>query len=283
MIKISEGKVRDVYQQDDSHLIIVTTDRISAFDVILSSTIPQKGAVLNQLSNFWFDLTKDIIPNHMVSTNLQDMPAEITANPEYYEGRTIKVKKLKMLSFEVIVRGYIFGNMWNAYQKGEAFCGHNIAGTYQLAEKLAEPIITPSTKAENGEHDVYISLEEFRSAMGAEKADEICAISLALYKRCYDYAAARGIIIADTKFEFGYDENGNLVLADEIFTPDSSRFWDAAAYQVGQSPASYDKQFVRDWLIAQKLDGVTPAPALPAEVVEATSKIYQECVTKIIG
>ena len=282
MKKIAEGKVRDVYELDDSHLIIVTTDRISSFDVILASTIPQKGVVLNSLSNFWFDLTKDIIPNHMVSSSLADMPAELAADEAAFGGRTIKVKKLKILPYEIIVRGYIFGNMWTAYQQDGAFCGQPITEAYQQAERLVAPIITPSTKAEEG-HDIYISLEEFRAAVGAAEADKICEISLALYKRCYDYAAERGILIADTKFEFGYDEDGNLVLADEIFTPDSSRFWDAAAYQVGQSPASYDKQFVRDWLIAHRLDGVTPAPALPAEIVEATAKIYQECLAKIMA
>jgi phosphoribosylaminoimidazole-succinocarboxamide synthase len=280
MQKIISGKVRDVYDADRQSLVIVTTDRISAFDVILPTTVAGKGAALNQISNFWFSLTEDIVPNHLISADLRDMPAVFQADPAYYRNRTILVKKLKMLPFEFIIRGYVFGNMWKAYLAGEPFCGQMIAGSYQLAEKLAQPIITPSTKATEG-HDVYIPLEELDRALGKELSEQIQDICLALYDRCYSYAAQRGIIIADTKLEFGLDEQGSLVLADEIFTPDSSRFWDAATYRVGASPKSYDKQFVRDWLIENKRDGVEPAPKLPADIAEKTAALYAECVEKL--
>jgi phosphoribosylaminoimidazole-succinocarboxamide synthase len=280
MQKIISGKVRDVYDVDGQSLAIVTTDRISAFDVILPTLIPGKGKALNEISNFWFALTQDIVPNHLISADLADMPPLFGEQPEAYAGRTVLVKKLKMLPFEFIIRGYVFGNMWKAYQAGEPFCGQVITGDYQLAEKLHQPIITPSTKASEG-HDVYISLEALEEALGKERSAQICEICLELYDRCYQYAAQRGILIADTKLEFGLDEQGNLVLADEIFTPDSSRFWDAAAYRVGSSPKSYDKQFVRDWLISNGLDGVEPAPELPAEVAAKTAALYQACARKL--
>lgn len=282
MKKIISGKVRDVYEVNDKQLAVVTTDRISAFDVILSSLVKQKGVALNLISNYWFDLTKDIIPNHIVSTELKDMPTYFSSDPETYDKRTVLVKKLKMLPYEFVVRGYIFGNMWKAYQNHSEFCGYTIEGDYQLAEQLTTPILTPSSKNSEG-HDEYISMDQLYSEIGKEKADGIRDICLKLYQRCYEHAKERGILIADTKFEFGYDEDGNLTLADEIFTPDSSRFWDASEYHVGESPKSYDKQFVRDWLIANHLDGVTPAPELPADILDATSKTYKECYQKITG
>jgi phosphoribosylaminoimidazole-succinocarboxamide synthase len=277
MKKLITGKVRDVFAADADSLIIVTTDRISAFDVVLPTAIPGKGRALNQISNFWFDFTQGIVPNHLIATKTADMPGGFAE-----EGRTVQVRRLKMLPFEFIIRGYIFGNMWKAYQAGEPFCGQRITGEYSLAEKLAAPIITPSTKASEG-HDVYIPLEELERALGAELAAKICATCLALYEKCYGYALQQGIIIADTKLEFGLDEDGALVLADEIFTPDSSRFWDAAAYKVGESPQSYDKQFVRDWLIEKHLDGVEPAPALPQNIVEETAALYRQCLAKLTG
>ncbi|MDR2753445.1 MAG: phosphoribosylaminoimidazolesuccinocarboxamide synthase [Oscillospiraceae bacterium] len=280
MQKIISGKVRDVFDVDEQQLVIVTTDRISAFDVILPTPIAGKGAALNRISNFWFGLTKDIVPNHLISTDLKDMPTLFSKNASDYEDRTVLVKKLKMLPFEFIIRGYVFGNMWKAYQAGEPFCGQKIEGDYQLAQKLASPIITPSTKAAEG-HDVYLPLAALDSALGQELSKNVQAICLALYQRAYDYAARQGILIADTKLEFGLDAQGNLVLADEIFTPDSSRFWDAAAYSVGTAPQSYDKQFVRDWLISNKLDGVEPAPELPAEVAKKTAALYAACAKKI--
>ncbi|MDR1464474.1 MAG: phosphoribosylaminoimidazolesuccinocarboxamide synthase [Oscillospiraceae bacterium] len=282
MEKIISGKVRDVFSVDNSSLVIVTTDRISAFDVILPTDISGKGTALNQISNFWFGLTQDLIPNHLLSADLADMPALFSAQPETYAGRTVLVKKLRMLPYEFIIRGYVFGNMWKAYRAGEPFCGQKIEGTYQLAEKLAAPIITPSTKAAEG-HDIYISLDETRADLGAALTDQICGVCLALYDRCYRYALERGIIIVDTKLEFGLDSDGSLVLADEIFTPDSSRFWDAAAYRVGESPKSYDKQFVRDWLIANHLDGAEPAPLLPQGIADETAALYRQCLEKITG
>ena len=261
-------------------MVIVTTDRISAFDVILPTMITDKGKVLNALSNFWFDLTKDITKNHMISSDLKDMPAEFQ-KPEY-EGRTILVKKLKMIPYEVIVRGYMFGSMYEAYKKGEPFLGHSFTKKYEQAEKLDEPIVTPSTKAAEG-HDINVTLDYMKNDLGAELGTKIEKTALAIYKKCYDHAAKNGIIIADTKFEFGLDENGELVLADEVLTPDSSRFWNASEYKVGTSPASYDKQFIRDWLKANNLAGDPNIKEVPADVVKKTSELYHECVKKITG
>lgn len=280
MKKISSGKVRDIYEVDDSNLVIVTTDRISSFDVVLNSLIPQKGVALNLLSNFWFDFTKDIVPNHIVGTSLDSMPSYFSKDPDIYKNRTVLVKKLNMLPYEFIVRGYMFGSMWKAYKSGESFC--DASKKYVLAEKLKHPIITPSIKNHEG-HDEYVPIEYLYNELGKEKTDKISEVCLSLYERCYEYAIKRGVIIADTKFEFGLDFNNNLVLGDEIFTPDSSRFWDASVYSIGKSPKSYDKQFVRDWLVSNNLDGVIPAPSLPENIVNATAKIYQECVNKIIG
>ena len=282
MKKIISGKVRDVYEVDGSQLIIVTTDRVSAFDVILNSTINGKGIALNLISAYWFDYTRDIVPNHIVSTDLSHMPACFSEDAAYYEKRTVLVKKLKMLPYEFIVRGYMFGSMWEEYKANKTFCGQKMADEYELAQKLAEPIVTPSVKNSMG-HDEYISLERLKKGLGAEEAEKICHICLKLYAACYEHALKKGIIIADTKFEFGYDEDGVLTLADEIFTPDSSRFWAAEEYQTGISPRSYDKQFVRDWLIEHKLNGVTPAPELPGDITNKTAAIYKECFRKITG
>ena len=280
MKKIISGKVREVYDLEDGRMVIVTTDRISAFDVILPTEISDKGKVLNALSNFWFDLTKDITKNHMISSDLKDMPAEFQ-KPEY-EGRTILVKKLKMIPYEVIVRGYMFGSMYEAYKKGEPFLGDSFTKKYEQAEKLDEPIVTPSTKAAEG-HDINVTLDYMKNDLGEELGTKIEKTALAIYKKCYDHAAKNGIIIADTKFEFGLDENGELVLADEVLTPDSSRFWNASEYKVGTSPASYDKQFIRDWLKANNLAGDPNIKAVPADVVAKTSELYHECVKKITG
>lgn len=278
--KVVSGKVREVFDIGNDEFVIVTTDRISAFDVILKSEIPNKGVALNKISNFWFDYTKDIVKNHLIATDLADMPEAF--REDYYKDRTIRVKKLKMLPFEVIVRGYLFGSMWNAYKEQGDFCGYKIDGEHKLAERLEQPIVTPSAKNTEG-HDENITIAAMAASIGQEMTDKICEISLALYKKCYDYALAQGIILADTKFEFGLDQDGNLVLADEIFTPDSSRFWNAKEYRTGESPKSYDKQFVRDWLIQNKLNGVTPAPQLPDEIVKKTSELYAECCLKITG
>ena len=278
MKKIISGKVREVYDLEDGRMVIVTTDRISAFDVILPTMITDKGKVLNALANFWFDYTKDIVKNHMISSDLKDMPAEFQ-KPEF-EGRTILVKKLKMIPYEVIVRGYMFGSMYEAYKKGEPFLGHKFTKEYKQAEKLDEPIVTPSTKAAEG-HDINVTLQYMKDDLGEELGTKIEKAALAIYKKCYEHAKANGIIIADTKFEFGLDENGELVLGDEVLTPDSSRFWDASKYEVGGSPASYDKQFVRDWLKEHNLAGDPNIKEIPAEVVAKTSAIYKECQTRI--
>ncbi len=278
MKKIISGKVREVYDLEDGRMVIVTTDRLSAFDVILPTMITDKGKVLNSLANFWFDYTKDIVKNHMISSDLKDMPVEFQ-QPEF-EGRTILVKKLKMIPYEVIVRGYMFGSMYDAYKKGEPFLGHNFEKEYKQAEKLEEPIVTPSTKAAEG-HDINVTLQYMKDDLGEELGSKIEKAALAVYKKCYDHAYKNGIIIADTKFEFGLDENGELVLADEVLTPDSSRFWDLSKYEVGGSPASYDKQFIRDWLKNNGLAGDSNIKEIPAEVVEKTSEIYKECERKI--
>ena len=280
MKKIISGKVREVYDLEDGRMVIVTTDRISAFDVILPTMITDKGKVLNALSNFWFSMTGDIVKNHMISSDLKDMPEEFQ-KPEY-EGRTILVKKLKMIPYEVIVRGYMFGSMYEAYKKGEPFLGHKFEKEYQQAEKLDEPICTPSTKAAEG-HDINVTLEYMKNDLGEELGSKIANTAIAVYKKCYEHAYKNGIIIADTKFEFGLDENGELVLADEVLTPDSSRFWDLSKYQVGGSPASYDKQFVRDWLKANGLAGDASIKEIPSDVVQKTSEIYKECQKKICG
>lgn len=280
MKKIISGKVREVYDLEDGRMVIVTTDRISAFDVILPTMITDKGKVLNALSNFWFDYTKDIVKNHMISAELKDMPAEFQ-KPEF-EGRTILVKKLKMIPYEVIVRGYMFGSMYEAYKKGEEFLEHKFDKEYKQAEKLDEPIVTPSTKAAEG-HDINVTLDYMKKDLGDDLGTKIEQTALAIYKKCYDHAAKNGIIIADTKFEFGLDENGELVLADEVLTPDSSRFWNAAEYKPGTSPASYDKQFVRDWLKDNNLAGDPNIKSIPSEVVEKTSALYHECQKRICG
>ena len=280
MKKIISGKVREVYDLEDGRMVIVTTDRISAFDVILPTMITDKGKVLNALANFWFDYTKDIVKNHMISSDLKDMPVEFQ-KPEF-EGRTILVKKLKMIPYEVIVRGYMFGSMYEAYKKGESFLGHKFEKEYKQAEKLDEPIVTPSTKAAEG-HDINVTLQYMKDDLGEELGTKIEKAALAIYKKCYEHAYKNGIIIADTKFEFGLDENGELVLGDEVLTPDSSRFWDASKYEVGGSPASYDKKFLRDWLKANNLAGDPNIKEIPADVVAKTAAIYKECQTRICG
>ncbi len=279
MEKIISGKVREVYQVSPDRLAIVTTDRVSAFDVILPTPIQDKGKVLNRLSSFWFHYTKDIVPNHMISEDLGQMPPELQR--EEFQGRTILVKRLNMLPFEFIVRGYLFGSMWKAYQKEGAFCGAAFPAGMQMAQQLEEPIFTPSTKSSSG-HDINVDFQAVADALGQEMAEKVRHIALALYKRCFDYAYQRGIIIADTKVEFGLDENGVLTLADEVFTPDSSRFWSRDAYRVGVSPESFDKQYLRDWLTANGLDGKEPGPQLPEDVVAKTRAKYLECQERLV-
>lgn len=280
MKKIGSGKVREIYEVSDKELVIYTTDRVSAFDVVLPTPVPEKGMVLNKLSEFWFEFTKDVVPNHLISEDPADMPEEFSK--ECYKDRVILTKKLKMLPYEFIIRGYMFGSMWKAYQKGEPFCGQVISGEYQLAQKLEHPILTPSTKATEGHDEYSVTPEGLAKDLGEDLANQLQDACLTLYQKCYDYAYERGIIIADTKLEFGLDEEGKLVLADEVFTPDSSRFWNRDEYQVGTSPLSYDKQYLRDWLTENSLAGVTPAPQLPEDVVAKTREKYLECMERLV-
>lgn len=273
---IKEGKVREIYDTGDN-LILVATDRISAFDHILKNRITGKGKILTKMSSFWFDLTKDIVPNHMISTDVNDMP-EFFRN-ESFEGRSMLVRKLHMLPIECIVRGYITGSGWESYKKTGLVCGIKLPEGLKESEKLPEPIYTPSTKAELGEHDENISFERSVEVLkkeypdrGEEYAQKIKDHTISIYKKCADYAADKGIIIADTKFEFGLDEEGEVVLADEMLTPDSSRFWPAAEYTVGQAEPSYDKQFVRDWLKANPDSDYD----LPQDVIDRTIEKYNE-------
>lgn len=280
---VKEGKVREVYDNGDS-LIIVATDRISAFDVILKNRIPGKGAILTGMSAFWFDYTKDIVPNHMITTNTKEMP-EFFHRPEF-AGRTMMVKKLQMFPLECIVRGYITGSGWASYQKNGTVCGITLPEGLVESDKLPEPIYTPSTKAEYGLHDENISyersvdiLEKLYPGKGASYAERLRDLTIALYKKCADYARSRGIIIADTKFEFGLDENGTIVLADEMLTPDSSRFWPLEGYEAGKSQPSFDKQYVRDWLKANPDSGYD----LPEDVIDRTIEKYREAYKLLTG
>lgn len=271
MKKIISGKVREVYEAGENRLAIVATDRISAFDVILGSVIKDKGIALTQISNFWFDFTRDIVPNHILSAN----PAGL---PQPYQKRTVLVKKLDMLPYEFIVRGYMFGSLWKEYQAAGSYHGNK----YQLAEKLPEPVLTPSAKNSAG-HDENISVERLQRELGPDEAEKICKICFALYKTCAAHALQKGIILVDAKFEFGYDEDGTLTLGDEICTPDSSRFWAAEDYRTGVSPKCFDKQFVRDWLIDHSLDGAEPGPTLPEDIARTTEGLYKECFRRLTG
>ncbi len=271
MKKIISGKVREVYEAGENRLAIVATDRISAFDVILGSVIKDKGIALTQISNFWFDFTRAIVPNHILSAN----PAGL---PQPYQKRTVLVKKLDMLPYEFIVRGYMFGSLWKEYQAAGSYHGNK----YQLAEKLPEPVLTPSAKNSAG-HDENISVERLQRELGPDEAEKICKICFALYKTCAAHALQKGIILVDAKFEFGYDEDGTLTLGDEICTPDSSRFWAAEDYRTGVSPKCFDKQFVRDWLIDHSLDGAEPGPTLPEDIARTTEGLYKECFRRLTG
>ena len=279
---VKEGKVREIYDIGDS-LILVATDRISCFDVILHNTVNKKGKVLTQMSKFWFELTEDIVPNHMISTDVNDMP-EFFRQPRF-EGSSMMVKKLTMLPVECVVRGYITGSGWASYQKDGTVCGIRLPEGLKESEKLPEPIFTPSTKADLGDHDENISfmecvvwLEDRFPGHGYAYACALRDLTLKLYKKCAAYALERGIIIADTKFEFGLDENGNIVLGDEMLTPDSSRFWPLEGYEAGKSQPSFDKQFARDWLKANEHDWT-----LPQEIVDKTIAKYEQAYELLTG
>ena len=273
MKKIGNGKVRDIYDVGDS-LVLVTSDRISAFDCVLPNTIPHKGEVLNRISAFWFDFCKDIIPNHMISIDNSDM-SEDFQTAEFHD-RCMLVKKLKMLPIECIVRGYITGSGWESYQKNGSVCGIKLPEGLRESEKLPTPIYTPTTKATEG-HDEHISFEQTAQLIGEDLATQCRDKSIEIYSKCAEYALSRGIIIADTKFEFGVDEDGKtIVLADEVLTPDSSRFWPADEYAVGRSQKSFDKQYLRDWLKNSGWNKQPPAPELPEDVIKVTSEKYLE-------
>ena len=280
---VKEGKVREVYDIGDS-LIITATDRISAFDVILKNKVEKKGTILTKMSEFWFDFTKDILPNHMISTDVKDMP-EFFQN-ERFDGNSMKCKKLEMLPVECIVRGYITGSGWASYCENGTVCGIKLPEGLKESEKLPEPIYTPSTKAEIGDHDenvsfeqTVINLEKIYPGKGQEYAEKLRDYTIALYKKCAEYALSKGIIIADTKFEFGLDENGNVILGDEMLTPDSSRFWPLEGYEPGKGQPSYDKQFVRDWLKANPDSDYL----LPEEVIKKTVDKYKEAYELLTG
>ena len=280
---IKEGKVREVYDNGDS-LIIVATDRISAFDVILKNKVIKKGAILTQMSKFWFDYTKDIVPNHMISVDVNDMP-EFFRKPEF-DGNSMMCKKLEMLPVECIVRGYITGSGFESYKKDGTVCGIKLPEGLVESDKLPEPIYTPTTKAEIGDHDEHITfegtvelLEKLYPGKGEEYATKLKELTINIYKKCADYALEKGIIIADTKFEFGLDENGNVVLGDEMLTPDSSRFWPLEGYEKGKSQPSFDKQYVRDWL----KENPDSDYHLPDEVVEKSVEKYKEAYKLITG
>ncbi|MEN9501855.1 MAG: hypothetical protein RI964_1140 [Pseudomonadota bacterium] len=272
---IAKGKVRDIYAVDEQHMLIVTTDRLSAFDVIMPTPIPQKGVILTQVANFWFELLKDVIPNHLSDKTLDDLPLS-AEEKTLLQGRSIIVKRLRPLPVEAIVRGYLIGSGWKDYQATGAVCGIELPVGLRMADRLPEPIFTPSTKAEVGTHDINISFAQMQAQIGAELAEQVRSVSIELYNRAAAYALQRGIIIADTKFEFGLDANDNLVLIDEILTPDSSRFWPADQYQVGISPPSFDKQFVRDYLETLDWGKVAPGPVLPDEIAAKTAAKYRE-------
>ncbi len=281
---VKEGKVREIYDNGDS-LIMVATDRISCFDVILHNIVTKKGTVLTQISKFWFDFTKDIVPNHMITVDNNEMP-EYFRQPQF-TGNSMMCRKLEMLPLECIVRGYITGSGWASYQKNGTVCGITLPEGLKESEKLPEPIYTPSTKAEIGDHDENISyeqsiahLEKFYPGKGEEYAAKLKDLTITLYKKCAEYALSRGIIIADTKFEFGLDKDGNIVLADEMLTPDSSRFWPLDGYEAGKGQPSFDKQFARDWLKAN--DGKHDW-TLPQEIVDKTIEKYLQAYKLLTG
>ena len=279
---LHRGKVRDIYGVDDGHLLIVQTDRLSAFDVILPSPVPGKGHVLTALSNFWFAKLGHVIPNHLSGIAPEDV-VNTDADRAQVAGRAFVVKRLKPLPIEAIVRGYLAGSGWRDYQKTGMVCGIKLPAGLQEAQQLPQPLFTPSTKAAIGEHDENISFEQARQLLGEVRANEVRDATLALYTQAAEYAATRGIIIADTKFEFGVDAAGKLYLIDEALTPDSSRFWPADQYRVGCNPPSFDKQFVRDWLEASGWNKQPPAPDVPFEVLQKTSDKYHEALRRLIG
>ena len=279
MKKISSGKVREIYEVDEDKLMLVVSDRISAFDVILPTPVQDKGKVLNRISEFWFDYVKDVIPNHIITTKFEEFPEEF--QKEEFKDRSMLVKKLKMLPIECIVRGYITGSGWKSYQECGEVCGIKLPEGLKESEKLPNPIFTPTTKAAEG-HDQNIDFEGVCNLIGNDLAEKVREKTIEIYKKCSEYAATRGIIIADTKFEFGLDDNGELVLGDEVLTPDSSRFWPASDYEIGRSQKSFDKQYMRDWLKANNWDAENPTP-IPDDVIQKVRAKYIEAYERITG
>lgn len=279
---LHRGKVRDLYAVDAQHLLIVQTDRLSAFDVILPNPVPGKGQILTTLSNFWFEKLGHVIPNHLSGIAPEEV-VSTDADREQIKGRAFVVKRLKALPIEAIVRGYLVGSGWKEYKKTGSVCGIKLPAGLQEAQQLPQPLFTPSTKAAVGEHDENISFEEVSKLLGDARANEIRTAALALYTKAAEFAAGKGIIIADTKFEFGVDEAGKMYLIDEALTPDSSRFWPAEEYRVGSNPPSFDKQFVRDWLETSGWNKQPPAPQVPIDVLQKTSDKYHEALRRIMA
>jgi len=275
------GKVREIFDLGDQ-LLFVASDRISAFDCVMPNGIQQKGEVLNRISKFWFERTNDLVKNHMLSVDVCDFPAPFNEHADQLAGRSMLVKKTEVVLVECIVRGYLIGSGWKEYEKSGTIGGMPLRAGYRMAEQLDEPIFTPSTKAEQGLHDENISFDRMKELVGEEKSEKLKAISLALYKQAAEYALSKGIIIADTKFEFG-EIDGEIILIDEALTPDSSRFWPADTYEVGCSPMSFDKQFVRDYLETLDWDKTPPAPALPAHILEQSQVKYLEAYERLTG
>ena len=279
--KLHQGKVRDIYDIDDHTMLLVSTDRLSAFDVILPTGIPHKGAMLTQMANFWFEQLQDVVPNHLTGIAPESVvaPGEV----EQVTGRAVVVKKLKALPLEAIVRGYLVGSGWKEYKAKGTVCDISLPAGLQLAQQLPKPLFTPSSKAAVGEHDENISVAQVEALIGKDLTAQVEKAAIALYTRAAEYARTKGIIIADTKFEFGVDDQGVLHVMDEVLTPDSSRFWPADQYQIGSNPPSYDKQYVRDWLESCGWNKTPPGPELPADVAQRTSDKYMEAFAKLTG
>ncbi len=277
---IYKGNVHEVYELTDKVLIIVRTDRISVHGRLLPMEIKNKGIILNKISDFWFNHTISIINNHVISFNIEDIPSFF--HSEKFKDRIVMVEKLNIIPFEFIVRGYIYGRMWKAYQKNEMFCGMKIEGAYKLAQKLDEPIITPTTKSDKV-GDVNVTMDDVEICIGKDLTQQIISISYRLYKECSEYAISKGLIIADTKFEFGLNAKNQLLLADEICTPDTSRFWDASDYETGKIPKSYDKQLIRDWLTTNIENGEFQYDRIPESIIRETEYNYRECMHKLLG
>lgn len=283
LVHLRSGKVRDLYDVDDRHLLLVASDRVSTYDVVHPTLIPDKGRVLTGLSAFWFQRLASIVPHHLVSTRLADLPEAAQRHAEVLAGRFMLCRKVEILPFECVVRGYLVGSGWADYQQSREVCGVPLPAGLQEASRLAEPIFTPATKAEEGEHDVNVSFEVMADELGGLLADKMRQVALAVYAAGAAHAAAQGIILADTKIEMGLDETGGLVLADEVLTPDSSRYWPADQWKPGSTPPSFDKQYVRDFATSTGWNKQPPAPALPDDVVAATRARYVEAYERLTG